>query len=113
MSRTFQTGLQFSDGRAKPALQAYKLPIFLPRQRIRRGGSAVVWGLIRPGANGNAQEVKIQWRAAKSKTYKTLATRKTSAARNYLFERVRIPGSGRVRLFWNGQVSRSVNVWAR
>ena len=113
VGKTFQTGLLFVDGRTKPALQAYKLPIFLPRQRIKAGSKVLVWGLIRPGANDKAHEVKIQWRAASSKTYRTLATRKTSEARGYLYERVRIPGTGRVRLFWNGQVSRSVNVWAR
>lgn len=113
VGRTFQTGLLFADGRTKPSLQAYKLPLYLPRQRFRAGSPVRVWGLIRPGANGNAQEVRIEWRAASGKSYRTLATRRTSEARNYLHTRVRIPGSGRVRLWWNGQVSRSVSVWAR
>lgn len=37
----FQSGLRFVGGRAKPALAAYRLPVFVPRAR---GGRALVWG---------------------------------------------------------------------
>jgi hypothetical protein len=113
ISLTFQTGLLFADGRVKPALQAYKLPIWLPRHRIKAHSRVRVWGLIRPATNGTAPAVQIQFRRLRSKTYKTLATRNASADRGYLYERVRLPGTGRVRLLWNGQVSRSVSVFAR
>lgn len=113
VSKTFQTGLLFHDGRAKPAYQGYKLPLWLPQQRVKAGSRIRVWGLIRPAANGTAPEVAIQFRPLRSKRYRTLATRKASAARGYLYERVRVPGSGRIRLLWNGQVSRSVMVFAR
>lgn len=114
ISRTFQTGLLFADGRAKPAYQAYKLPIWLPRRHVARGGSTLrVWGLVRAAANGTAPQVRIQFRARGARSYRTLATRRGSAARGYLYERVRVPGPGRVRLEWQGQVSRSVSVFRR
>jgi hypothetical protein len=113
ISKTFQTGLLFRNGKEKPAYQGYKLPIFLPDRRIRAGARVRVWGLIRPATNGSAPEVKIQFRRTGSKRYRTLATRQASEARGYLYEKLRIPGSGRVRLAWDGQVSRSVMVFAR
>jgi hypothetical protein len=113
ISKTFQTGLLFADGREKPSYQGYKLPIWLPQRRVRRGGSIRVWGMARPAPGGSAPDIAIEFRAAHGKRYRTLATRKGSAARGYLYARVRIPGSGRVRLSWSGQVSRSVSVFAR
>jgi hypothetical protein len=41
----FQTGLRFTDGTAKPALAAYRLPIVV--RRHERGVS--IWGRVRPG----------------------------------------------------------------
>jgi hypothetical protein len=42
----FQTGLRFGDGRAKPARDAYRLPLVV----LRRDDDFVVWGLVRPGS---------------------------------------------------------------
>jgi hypothetical protein len=42
----FQTGLRFADGVAKPAFEAYRLPIVVHR---RTGGGVRVWGRVRPG----------------------------------------------------------------
>jgi hypothetical protein len=113
VDKTFQTGLLFSDGRSKPAYQAYKLPIWLPKHRIRPRSRVRIWGLVRPAANGSAPEVAIQFRRPHGRSWHTVATRHASDARGYLYERVRLPGTGRVRLSWNGQVSRSVIVRAR
>ena len=41
----FQTGLRFSDGRDKPAFDAFRLPIVVHT----RGRRVVVWGRVRPG----------------------------------------------------------------
>jgi hypothetical protein len=60
----FQTGLQFNDGSPKPALAAYRVPIW-----VTRSGSRVrVWGHVRPagaGASALAQyRVGTEWRTA-------------------------------------------------
>jgi hypothetical protein len=41
----FQTGLRFSNGKAKPAYDAYMLPLVVSR----RGGGVSIWGRVRPG----------------------------------------------------------------
>jgi hypothetical protein len=45
----FQSGLEFLDGRAKPALAAYRFPLWV----VRRGVSAIVFGRVRPGHGAN------------------------------------------------------------
>jgi len=42
----FQTGLRFTDGRRKPAWEAFRLPIVV---HTRGPGRALVWGRVRPG----------------------------------------------------------------
>lgn len=45
----FQTGLRRADGRPKPSLLAYLLPIYV----AKAGKGVVVWGRIPPGGDGN------------------------------------------------------------
>lgn len=68
----FQSGLRFADGRAKPALGAYRLPIWVSR----RGRAVVVWGQVRP-AYGHRQTVQIQ---NGNRSYRTVKTVRTNAA---------------------------------
>jgi len=110
---TFQSGLRYHDGRAKPALAAYRLPIWLPDRSARRGSLIRVWGLVRPAANGSAVTAAVQFRSNHAKRYRTIARFPTTAPRNYLYHRVRLPGTGSIRLRWNGLVSRAVSVRAR
>jgi hypothetical protein len=107
---TFQTGLEFADGRKKPAFTAYRLPIFLPSSKVSRGHAVRVWGLVRPAPPGAAQKVAIQFRgrAGGKKGFRTLKTVSTQSARGYLDARVRVPGSGRVRLSWTDPSTHSV-----
>ena len=53
LSRTFQTGLRFADGRAKPSYAAYKTPLYLRR----RGGRMHVFGGAR-GQSGQTLELR-------------------------------------------------------
>ncbi len=50
----FQTGLRFNDGRAKPARDAYRLPIVV----LRRGAGALIWGLVRPGSGARSVQLE-------------------------------------------------------
>jgi len=52
----FQTGLQYKDGSAKPALEAYRLPIW-----VTRSGSRVrVWGRVRGAVPGDSAEAQYR-----------------------------------------------------
>ena len=120
LGATFQTGLRFHDGRDKPALAAYRLPIFLPAQRIARGHTARIWGFVREAPRGVAQRVAIQYRPLHSRrAFRTIRTVTTDPARGYLDVRVRVRGSGLVRLQWRRPgsnevlTSRSVSVRVR
>jgi hypothetical protein len=68
----FQTGLFFSDGRAKPALAAYRLPIW-----VTPSGSGVrVWGQVRP-ARSTPRRVRI---LNGYRSFRLVRTVRTSAA---------------------------------
>jgi hypothetical protein len=109
---TFQSGLEWRDGRHKPSYAAYELPIWLARASGRRGTRLTVWGLVRPAAPGSSPTVTIEFRRKRSRAWHTLAVRHAGGPRGYLTTRVRLPGSGAIRLSWNGLASRSVVVRA-
>jgi hypothetical protein len=111
---TFQTGLEYLDGRAKPSLAAYPLPIFIPVPRFIPGGTVRLWAMLRAAANGAAQRAQIQWRAPEG-AWRTLAVARTRDAGGVLLSTVSPPGSGLIRVAWappSGRlvVSRSVPV---
>ncbi|TMK39318.1 MAG: hypothetical protein E6G56_11530 [Actinobacteria bacterium] len=96
---TFQTGLQFLGGRPKPALVAYRLPLYLPRTSVRRGGALRVWGLAR-AAGGLRQTVAVQLRpAGGGARFSTLASFTTTAS-GYLDVGVPLRAGGYLRLSW-------------
>jgi hypothetical protein len=67
----FQTGLQFASGEAKPALSAYRLPIW-----VTKAGSRVrVWGQAR--AAGAQEQVEAQYRVGSE--WRSAATLTTNA----------------------------------
>lgn len=96
---TFQTGLLFAGGGVKPAMAAYRIPIWLPHSVLRRGHSLLVWGQIRPAGRVGPQTAAVQWRAATRGSWRTLAFRDTSEA-GFLEVVVRPPGSGLMRILW-------------
>ncbi|MBI5104552.1 MAG: cellulase family glycosylhydrolase [Solirubrobacterales bacterium] len=88
----FQTGLRFADGRAKPALAAYKLPIWVSR----RGSGVTVWGQVRPATGTTDVEVQADDGAGFT-TVQTVTT--TSAG----FLSAKLPTRARqYRLRWAG-----------
>jgi hypothetical protein len=97
---TFQTGLVFADGRAKPALAAYRTPIWIPDPRFRRGDAVLVWGQLRPAAPGRALAL-VQWRARDGGRWRTLARVVASGLRHYFTARPRPPGDGAIRIAWS------------
>jgi hypothetical protein len=104
---TFQTGLEYHNGRAKPALAAYALPIFIPDPRFARGGTVGVWAMLRAAANGTAQRARIQWRPPRG-AWRTLAVAPTHDAGGVVLRAVRPPSSGLIRVAWAGTSGRQV-----
>lgn len=104
---TFQTGLEYLDGRDKPALDAYALPIFIAAPRFEPGGTVAVWAMLRPAANGTAQRAQIQWRSPPG-AWRTLALVRTHDASGVLLSAVRPPASGLIRVAWTAPSGRHV-----
>ena len=109
----FQSGLMTVRGKRKPAFAAYRLPIWLPRAKVRRGASVKVWALLRPAPNGKAAKGTVQFRAKGSKRWRTLKTVTTRNRRNYLQTSVRVRGSGAVRVRYGKNSSRAARVTVR
>jgi hypothetical protein len=112
---TFQTGLRFAAGGAKPSLTAYALPLVVARPDVSGGAATAIWGMVRPAASGTRVSVAVQWRAG-SGTFRTVATVRTSQQSGIVQDSVKLPsGAGQVRLRWRAPrghvwVSRSVAV---
>jgi hypothetical protein len=90
----FQTGLRFSSGRSKPALAAYRLPVWVVGHR----SFVTVFGQARAAPNGQQARVAIQARSGRGgfKTVKTVTTRNSKG-----FFRVSVPRRGSTwRLRW-------------
>jgi hypothetical protein len=114
VSSTFQSGLLFHDGAAKPALAAYAFPLFLPSPSVRRGRRLHVWGLLRTAPNGQAHKVDVLFRARGAKgRFHRIARLRTQAARGYVDGRVRVRGSGSIRLRWGAARSRAATFQVR
>jgi hypothetical protein len=112
---TFQTGLEYLNGRPKPSLDAYLLPVYVPDPTFGSGGSVTVWAMLRPAANGSRQRAHIQWSASAGGAYRTIETVSTDNISNALTVSVKPPGSGFIRIEWtagvgNALLSRSVAV---
>ena len=107
---TFQSGLRTNDGRDKPSLRAYRMPIHVSGRGRWRG----VWGIVRPAAAGEPAAVEIQYRRKDSKRWRRLRDATAGGARNVLQAKVRLPrGRGHVRTAWNGRYSRAAAVRVR
>lgn len=114
----FASGLEFFSGAHKPSFEAYRLPIYLPVTRVRRGTRLLVWGCARPArAYGNGK-VLVQFQAHGRGAFRRLAVVSVSDPQGYFETKVRVRTSGIVRLDWsypNGSSAYSrpvaVSIW--
>lgn len=80
----FESGLRFADGRAKPSLNAFRLPLAVQRT----GTKASVWGLVRPANVATppaATTVTVTYADRGSSGFKPLRTVKTDARGYFQF----------------------------
>jgi hypothetical protein len=97
----FSSGLLFANGTPKPAFNAYRMPVWMPKQTVKRGQSALVWGGARPAPAGfaaahTAQPVQIQ--QLFGGVWHTLATVNVNSTTGYLEAHIRFTNSGGLRL---------------
>jgi len=110
---TFQTGLEYINGKPKPSFGAFQVPIWLPN--AHHGRRVTVWGQLRPADHTTTQYGEIEFQRRGSKGWKELTEVQTNSPEGVVFNHVSIPSAGLVRLGWidpNGSVyySRSVPV---
>ena len=107
---TFQSGLRLLDGTPKPALDAYKLPLWVPRAKVRRGRSVRVWGMVRATRPGAAPEATVEFRPKGSARWRVLRTLQVRNQRGYFVAKLRPRRGGRVRIRAAGLTSRTQKV---
>jgi hypothetical protein len=96
---TFQTGLLNADGSAKPALDAYGVPIFIPDPVLGASRKVLVWARLRPATPGSVQAAQIQW-SPTGGAFRTLVTARTDNPSGVLTSILGVPGPGAVRISW-------------
>jgi hypothetical protein len=103
---SFVTGLEFANGTKKPSYTAYRMPIFLPATRARRGQALEVWGCVRPAhyaeaSTGQPQQALIELQPGVGAPFRTVGSATIHNVHGYFDVRVRFPSSGTVRLAWS------------
>jgi hypothetical protein len=113
---TFQTGLRYQTGVAKPSLISYRLPLFLPDPVTSKGRPTLVWAMLRSAPHDSSQQAQIQWQPLRGGPYRTLATVSTDNPNGVLATRLQLPGAGVIRVAWtspSGQLVYSRRVGVR
>jgi hypothetical protein len=91
----FESGLRFANGKAKPSLRAFRLPL-----AVKRNGSRVsIWGLVRPATGATTATITY---ADPGRAFRTLRTVRTNA-RGYFTVSSAWRKGRRWNLTWEGQ----------
>ncbi len=104
-SGRFASGLETAAGAPKPALYAFRMPIYLPVTATASGHPLLVWGGARAAplaaaTTHRSQSVAIQFSPRASAPFRTLRTVSIVSRHGYFETLQRFPASGRVRLAW-------------
>jgi hypothetical protein len=99
-SGAFQTGLRFLDGRAKPGLDAYRIPVWA----FKRGSYTYVWGMVRPTRAG-AETATVEYYDARARAWKRARTVTVTAANRFVYVRTKARGKY-FRIAADGELSR-------
>jgi hypothetical protein len=97
---TWQSGLFTANGRPKPALAAYRVPLWVTPERVKRGRAVRVWAQYRPGAPGADLSASVEFLARGSDTWRSIGQFPVSNEHGTLDTRVVVPGMGAVRVVW-------------
>jgi hypothetical protein len=97
---TWQSGLLTAAGHRKPAFDAYRVPLWVSPQRVRRGGSVRVWAEYRPGAPGADLTASVEFLARGSDSWRSIDRLPVANQYGTLDTRVVVPGPGALRVAW-------------
>ena len=95
---TYQTGLEFEDGRQKPAYSAWRLPLRV--MEATQTQPLTLWGMVRPAPNGAPQRIRIQYRGDERSQWRTIAERDVEDPRGYFTHAVPGGRTGGYRFEW-------------
>ena len=109
----FDSGLEFSSGKPKPSLAAFRLPIWLPS--AHPGKKVTIWGQLRPANHHKTQHGVIQFERKGTSKWKVLQHVQTTSSEGFLLNKVAVGHAGFVRIGWESPThawfySRSVSV---
>jgi hypothetical protein len=102
----FESGLRFADGKPKPSLPAFRLPLAVSR----KGSKASVWGLVRPATGVTTATVTYANKG--SSRFLPLRTVQTNALGYFQFQTSYRAGR-RWNVSWQGQTGSPVGAYAR
>jgi hypothetical protein len=96
----FSSGLYTSKGKPKPALAAFRLPLWMPRQTVHAGAKTEIWGGARPASFGsqNSRAIQIQMQKGGKGSWTTVQTVTPAAKTGYFDVHTKLPYSGKLRL---------------
>ncbi len=97
-SRSFTSGLEFQNGKPKPSLAAYRLPIWLPS--AHHGSSVGVWGQLRAADHSTTQVGELEFQRQGSSSWTNLHQVSTTSSQGFFFVHVAIGSAGSLRLAW-------------
>ncbi len=103
----FESGLRFSNGKPKPSLRAFPLPLAVKQTSRRR---VSIWGLVRP-ANARTTAT-VTYKDRGSSTYRRLRT-VTTNSRGYFRFRATYRSGRRWNLEWQGRASYPVTSYKK
>jgi hypothetical protein len=97
----FASGLLYANGKPKPGYAAFRLPLWMPHQTVKKGSSAEIWGGARPAVaaaklGGTARQLSIQMQSGGS--WKTIHTVNVNAATGYFDIHLKLSSGGSMRL---------------
>jgi hypothetical protein len=95
---SFQTGLEYVGGHAKPSLQAFRLPIWLPV--AQHGSNVAIWGQLRPADHTQPQFGAIEFEPAGSASFGVVTVFETVNSEGFFLTHVALSSAGSVRVAW-------------
>ena len=101
----FESGLRFADGKAKPSLRAFRLPLAAKRT----GRRVSIWGLVRPATGATTATITF---ADRGRSFRKLRTVKTNS-RGYFTVKANWRKGRRWNLTWEGQSGYPVAAYRR